>query len=188
MTEFRHPAPVPTVGVGSTTGQTYLTISEVVKLSREVDGSPTTFAERFWQRVDGSAGADGCWPWTAGRFDTGYGCVWFEGRAQKAHRVAWLVAYGPLGPTERVLHRCDNPPCCNPGHLFAGSSRDNTADMLAKGRANRDGRRHLSGEQIPTIRERYAAGATLKELGAEYGVSHVAIWLVVNRRTWREVA
>ena len=174
------------VGLRANDPGRYLTISEVVKLPPKVQGSPT--AAHFWERVDASGGPDACWPWTASRFDTGYGCVWAAGKARKAHRVAWSLVNGEIPAKVRILHTCDNPPCCNPGHLFAGSSRDNTADMLAKGRGNRHGRRVLTEPQVLSIRERYAAGATLKELGVEHDVSHVAIWKVVKRETWKHVA
>ena len=152
-------------------------------------GRSADFATRFWQRVDQTGGPDACWPWTASRFDTGYGCVWFDGKARKAHRIAWSLTHGTITDGVHILHRCDNPPCCNPAHLFAGSSKDNTADMLAKGRGNRDGRRHLTLEVIPGIRERYAAGGTtLKQLASEHGVTYVAIWKVIHRKTWADVA
>ena len=155
-------------------------------------GTADNVAERFWSRVDQSGGFDACWPWTAATFDTGYGCVWFQGRAQKAHRIAWLLAHGTVGPTERVLHHCDNRPCCNPygtDHLFIGTMRDNTEDMVVKGRHNRDGRRHLLEAQIPGIRERYAAGGvTLQQLGDEFGVTNICIQYVVKRKTWAYVA
>jgi hypothetical protein len=115
--------------------------------------------------------------------------VWVDGKARKAHRIAWVLTNGPLADGENVLHTCDNPPCCNPAHLFAGSKRDNTVDMVHKGRHNRDGKRHLSLDQVVTIRERYAAGGTtLKALGVEFGVTDVAVHMVVKRKTWRDVA
>ena len=174
------------VGLRSNHPRTILTLSAVVKLLQDTSGSPT--AAHFWRRVDASDGPDACWPWTRSRFDAGYGCVWADGRAQKAHRIAWRFVHGPIPEGARILHRCDNPPCCNPNHLFAGSMRDNTLDMVAKGRHGGTVRRKLTEAQIPGIRERYAAGATLKQLGSEYGVSWVAIWKVVHRQTWRHVA
>src|SRR5690606_12474380 len=106
------------------------------------DGSVTaTLAELFWPRVDRSGGAESCWPWKGIVDKSGYG-VYSNARrrfrTQKAHRVAWMLHYGrSLSSSEHVLHRCDNPPCCNPGHLRQGTHADNMADMKAKGRANR---------------------------------------------------
>jgi len=70
-----------------------------------------------------------------------YGIIWNENvqRPQKAHRVAWELHYGPIPQNMQVLHRCDNPPCCNPDHLFLGTQADNVADMIAKKRGRMPG-------------------------------------------------
>lgn len=91
--------------------------------------------DRFWTRVDRTGGPDACWPWVAGRFANGYGSFRVDGRNARAHR--WLLGHlrgEALGADELGCHHCDNPPCCNPRHLFIGSHGDNTRDMTAKGR------------------------------------------------------
>lgn len=106
--------------------------------------------ERLWLRVDRSD-AEGCWPWTGAIDHKGYGAIQGPGpihRVLKTHRVAYEAAHGPLGDGECVLHRCDNPRCCNPAHLFVGTIADNNRDMWSKGR----GRTNWEG------RERDAAG------------------------------
>lgn len=98
---------------------------------------------------DVSAGPTACWPWTRGRHKAGYGCV--SGRWY-AHRLAYEIARGPIPTGLHVLHRCDNPPCCNPAHLFLGTAADNSADKVAKGRQSR-------GEaRAAVMRERAARG------------------------------
>jgi hypothetical protein len=92
--------------------------------------------ERFWEKV---AKGDGCWLWTASLGSTGYGqiCVRDEKgqyRQTKAHRVSWILTNGPIPGGLQVLHKCDNPPCVNPDHLFLGTAIDNMRDMAAKGR------------------------------------------------------
>lgn len=87
---------------------------------------------RFWSFV-AVAGASECWPWTGSLRDKGYGQVAWGGRPTKAHRVAFLLGYGRW-PDPNALHRCDNPGCCNPAHLFEGTTEDNNRDMWNKGR------------------------------------------------------
>lgn len=97
---------------------------------------PIPIAERFWPRVDKAVGQgpDGtCWEWTASRNGDGYG---FSNHTM-AHRVSWEIHNGSIPNGLCVLHRCDNPPCVNPAHLFLGTKKDNAADMSAKGRCYR---------------------------------------------------
>lgn len=97
-------------------------------------GWPRPVEGRFWPRLDQSGGPEACWPWTGSRTRTGYGKCSVDGRHVAAHRLAWQLTNGPIPDGLHVLHRCDNPPCCNPGHLFLGTHTDNVRDMLAKGR------------------------------------------------------
>jgi hypothetical protein len=76
----------------------------------------------------------GCWEWQRYRLWTGYGRMTVDGRMTNAHRVAYELFIGPIPPGLIVCHRCDNPPCCNPEHLFTGTWQDNTNDAMAKGR------------------------------------------------------
>jgi hypothetical protein len=91
-------------------------------------------AERFWSKVD-RRGADECWSWKGGRRRRGYGIFSAGGSQLLAHRMAWQLSRGPIPPKMFICHHCDNPPCCNPAHLFIGSAADNFHDMIMKGRA-----------------------------------------------------
>lgn len=88
--------------------------------------------DRFWEKVDQRG--DGCWEWTAALDTNGYGHFIIEGRNHAASRVAWMLTHGPIDAGLFVCHRCDNPPCCRPDHLFLGTALDNARDAVAKGR------------------------------------------------------
>lgn len=114
---------------------------------------------RFWSKV--SVGApDECWEWTGCRHTKGYGDFSAGGKHIRAHRFSWIIANGEISTGLSVLHRCDNPPCINPSHLFLGTVRENILDMIHKGRANKPNRRGIKIErwkvrdwEVPLIRE-----------------------------------
>ena len=83
---------------------------------------------RFWARV-ARRGDGECWEWCAARHERGYGRVRWKGRIRSTHRVAYEIGFGrPPADHELVLHHCDNPPCCNPDHLYIGTHADNARD------------------------------------------------------------
>ena len=91
--------------------------------------------DRFWSYVK-QGSPNECWPWTGGTGRRGYGKFWMRGRSIPAHRVAYLLNKGSPGHylSDYVCHSCDNPPCCNPAHLWAGTAQDNQDDSKTKGR------------------------------------------------------
>ena len=93
-------------------------------------GYKGTIEERFWRKVVKS---DYCWTWTGATNDHGYGQIFFEGKLWYAHRMSFMLHTGN-SPSAMVLHRCDNPPCIRPDHLFEGDNSTNMKDMWSKGR------------------------------------------------------
>lgn len=137
----------------------------------------------------------GCWEWSGSTHDFGYGLLRVAGLPGfRAHRLSWLLHKGELGPDEYVLHRCDNPPCVNPDHLFKGSRADNASDKTRKGRARggsskgvKNPSAKLSPDDVREIRRLAANGVSCRSLGARYGVTGTAINWVVIRKNWRHI-
>lgn len=119
------------------------TIAKGGPLSRPV-------ADRFWPKVQRG---EGCWLWTGACDTYGYGLIRWRQRDRwdKAHRVSWIIASGPIPNGLCVLHKCDNPPCVNPAHLFLGTQADNMHDMKIKGRASNRAHRTLSGHAVELL-------------------------------------
>ena len=92
--------------------------------------APVAISKALWNRVAVQE-PDACWEWQGTRFPSGYGHF---SHNRYAHRLVWELTYGPVPKGAGVCHTCDNPPCCNPDHLFLGTQKDNVADMLHKGR------------------------------------------------------
>jgi HNH endonuclease len=149
----------------------------------------TAIGQRFWDFVKRGA-LDECWEWQAAIMPRGYGQLEFEDKHTYAHRVAWILTYGEIPEGLKVLHRCDNPPCCNPCHLFLGTSKDNSLDASSKGRiahGARHGQSKLNDDSVREIRRLYDSGVAQVEIGRVLGISSNTLWHVVHRRTWRHV-
>jgi DNA-binding CsgD family transcriptional regulator len=96
--------------------------------------SPENPTERFWRKV---RKGEECWEWTGFRVPPlGYGRFRLNDEQTWAHRVSWELTFGPIPEGLQVCHRCDNPPCVRPDHLFLGTPLDNVRDMIGKGRAS----------------------------------------------------
>jgi hypothetical protein len=148
-------------------------------------------SERFWKRVDRSAGPHGCWPWISYVDKDGYGQSKFiqNGRLLRAHRLAYELTCGLFFDALQVLHTCDNPPCCNPAHLFLGTHVDNIRDAQMKGRKPfglRHGRTKLTASQVQEIR--LLKGQQFgRAVARRYGVTYGTIYSIWRGKNWRHL-
>ncbi len=149
--------------------------------------------DRFWQRVEKS---EGCWRWTGALNNNGYGLFWVGakwGGYKLAHRVSWIIHFGPIPIGKVVCHHCDNPPCPRPDHLFIGTDRDNIDDAIAKGRMIvPHGEKHhaakLTADIVVEMRQLASEGRmSQRELARRYDVDHSTIKRVLNGTGWKHV-
>lgn len=160
---------------------------------------PSQLPERMASKV--VVDENGCWVWTGARTPpSGYGNVSFgKRRVMSVHRASYELLIGPIPDGLIICHHCDNPPCCNPAHLFAGTQSDNLRDMVRKGRGNYVNRADMRGEKhsqavlteeaVRDIRARYKRHVvTGRMLANQYGVSTATVEDVLHRRTWRHVS
>lgn len=147
-----------------------------------------SLAERYWTYTKKGRG---CWEWVGYRDPNGYGRLNVDGIPVLAHRVAWEVLNGPITADQHVLHRCDNPCCVRPEHLFLGDQIANNADKMAKkrhrygvSRGSAHGCAKLTEEQVLAIRE--SVGPS-RIIGEEFGVSGRQVRDIRARRVWRHI-
>ena len=141
----------------------------------------------FWENVQKT---DSCWNWIGGKQGDGYGQVRDGKKVALAHHIVWELMNGPIPPGLQVLHRCDNPGCVNPDHLFLGTPLDNARDREMKGRGRRGnvrGERHpghkLTWEQVRAIRV-VRGWYDSRDLAEAFGVSRHTIYDIWAERSW----
>lgn len=171
---------------------------------------PPKEVERLDSKTNKSGGPDACWPWIGSTNGKGYGqFLMGPGKPRRiflAHRLAYFLSTGVDPGSMCVCHKCDNPLCQNPAHLWLGTKIQNLHDCMAKGRfTNGDvhhWRRHperimrgetnrqskLTDAKVIEIRRLYATGEfTHEDIAAQFGVSRTAVLNVVNRISWAHV-
>lgn len=147
-----------------------------------------TLQERFEANVSKS---DGCWEWTGYRDPNGYGRLNVGLKPVLAHRISWQLNRHKLKGSQFVLHKCDNPPCVRPDHLFIGSQADNLADKMRKKRhrygvsiGTAHGRCKLTEEQVREIR---AWNGPSRVIAEKFGISQSNASDIINRRIWKHL-
>jgi DNA-binding CsgD family transcriptional regulator len=144
----------------------------------------THVSTRFWPKV---RKGDGCWIWL-GANNGKYGHILTYKVMEYSHRVSWEIHYGPIQAGMNVLHRCDNPLCVRPDHLFLGTQSDNIKDCVAKGRfahARARGERHahakLTESDVLAIR---ADSRLQKDIARQHGITQAVVSKIKRRRLW----
>lgn len=142
---------------------------------------------RGWTVVDRVGYVDGpCWEWNGNINPQGYGTVRTRGKTMGAHRVAYETWVGPIPDGMFACHRCDNPPCMNPAHIFPGTPQDNVTDMWDKGRAptyDWDGPK-LTRRDAEEIRRLRAAGISRMKVAAQYGLTLSYVSEITGGKVW----
>ena len=132
---------------------------------------------------------DSCWIWTGYKSPDGYGRSWFKGQARMVTRVLWELLHGNIPFGMHVLHKCDNPPCVNPDHLFLGTLQDNATD-----RDNKHRHRALKGSEHP--RHKLSESDILniqildipsKNIAKLYGLHRSSVWRIKNNQAWKHL-
>lgn len=152
----------------------------------------SNFEERFWPKI---IKTDGCWLWVAWVNNHGYGQFFKDNRNQYAHRVSFELSNGPIPDGLLVLHKCDIPACVRPDHLFLGTHKENSRDMVKKGRHNKLGNpgtqwkcdelhpnRKLSDQDVSEIRQRRANGESCTFVARAFGINPTTVSKIVLRQ------
>ena len=143
----------------------------------------------FLDRVK-TVGKSECWEWQGGIGKDGYGVVWLLGAQFRAHRIAYLLENGGIPDGALICHHCDNPKCCNPSHLYAGTTVENRRDCIRRGRVRipcGEERRDAKLTELAVREIRACKNFSAALLARQYGVSSSLIWAIKQRRTWRHV-
>lgn len=151
----------------------------------------------FWARVR-KLSKEECWEWQ-GSFDNktkfGYGRAVYKQKNIRAHRLSWIIENGAIPDNLNVCHKCDNPKCVNPNHLFLGTDKDNVADCIIKGRFTKEigedrYNAKLNEEQVREIRRRHTIRSKVNSgvaLAREFGICRTMVDAIVKRIRWKHV-
>lgn len=134
---------------------------------------------RFWRKVR-IRGFKECWDWLGYTRPDGYGEAGMDYDIWLAHRLSWTLVRGAIPEGLCVLHRCDNPRCVNPYHLFLGTRTDNATDRTLKGRSAKK----LTAEKVLEIRQLLAADRPLRQIARQFGVSNTMINYIKLGKSW----
>ena len=144
-----------------------------------------SLSREFWDRVDKTGD---CWEWTAGKHSKGYGVAWNGDKVELAHRIVYRSEIGEIDEGMCVCHKCDNPGCVNPQHLFLGTNDDNMRDRDRKGRVAHGDTHYksrLSSKDAVQIKSRLQTGERQRDIAMDFGVCRATISAISTGRTWK---
>lgn len=142
---------------------------------------------RYLKRIRGTD----CWEWQGKKTDLGYGILTVDKKDLRVHRLMWQFYNGPLSKEDFVCHRCDNPSCANPSHLFIGNQLDNMRDAAAKGRVRKGVEHHgakFTEDDIREILRLKKEGATVLQIAESFSFPYQTIYKIFTRTRWRHVS
>lgn len=134
------------------------------------------------------ASDNGCWEWTACKDMGGYGIIGADGAVKGAHRVMWELVVSEIPSDKCVLHHCDNRGCVKPDHLFLGTHKENSEDMITKGRSaigSRNGRAKLTDADVVKIRS--IKGQSQYKIASMFGIDQTMVGNILRKQNWKHV-
>lgn len=145
---------------------------------------------KFLRFLPSDVAPNECWLWRGPVGSKGYGNLQIREDVWSAHRLSYAMHHGDLPADRFICHHCDNPPCVNPAHLYAGTPQDNINDKVARGRladplpGELNPNAKLTAAQVAAIRERIALGSTQRAVGREFGIAQSHVGRIVRREAW----
>ena len=145
-----------------------------------------TLAQRFWSKVD-SAPSECCWEWTAGKDKDGYGRFRLNKQLSLAHRLAYTLTKGEIPNGLIMRHTCDNPACCNPGHLILGTHADNMADKVQRNRQAKGEKHYASKLTATQVIEVYNSSLKQDEIAKLYNIDQTTVSKIKLKKKWKHI-
>ncbi|MFZ3166395.1 MAG: HNH endonuclease [Candidatus Methanoperedens sp.] len=158
------------------------------KISEGVKHKP----EDVWKKVDIKSKSE-CWNWKGYTTPDGYGEMRINYLRYRTHRLVYELTYGSIPNNMLVCHKCDNPSCCNPDHLWLGTIQQNIKDMDNKGRrkisyGEKSPTHKLTSSQVKEIRRLYTTkNYTQRDLAKNFGVCQTTIWFILTNKNWKNI-